>query len=321
MKTVRFFAGLVLIASVVTTVSVLPVSAQGGDPPTALEESNCRVPQEFLDYIDDNGGIEIFGYPISNAFRQDGILVQYFQNARIESHPENPVPYKVQLGLLGDELNYRDPAISRPRLLHSRRHFFPETGHIVSYAFLDFFKENGGIHIFGYPITEMHYEEGRIVQYFQRLKLSWYPQDTQSPVHISNLGEVYFETYKDNFPPEAFCGETVPQTNPRIVPQDVDLQIDVKYSVMTKRGEQEVSVLVRDGSGNALSDIEVRVSLKDESGRTLSSVEGATTNDKGFAEVSLPVEGASRGDNVTAEATINYGNEVTSNEIVFLIWW
>lgn len=321
MKAVKVCVCVIFAVCVTIALGVVPAIAQDGDEPSAFEDNGCRVPQEFRDFVESHGGIEIFGYPISNPFRQKGVLVQYFQNARIESHPNNPDPYKVQLGLLGDELNYRDDSINRPRLLSARRHYFPETGHVVSYAFLDFFKDKGGIDVFGYPITEMHYEDGRIVQYFQRLKMEWHPTDTRQPVHVGNMGEIYFDAYRENFPDRAFCDEGGPPTSPRIMAQELELEIDVKYPVMTKRTKQEVSVLVKDGNGSAISGVDVQVSLIGPSGKILSLVTDAPTNERGLARVTLPVEGASRGDNVTAEAVVIYEGIEASKEIVFLVWW
>ncbi|HJZ47853.1 MAG TPA: VanW family protein [Roseiflexaceae bacterium] len=57
-----------------------------------------------------NGQIAVFGYPISEEFHEvnqiDGkiYLVQYFERARFEYHPEHAgTPYEVLLGQLGDE--------------------------------------------------------------------------------------------------------------------------------------------------------------------------------------------------------------------------
>jgi DMSO/TMAO reductase YedYZ molybdopterin-dependent catalytic subunit len=49
------------------------------------------------------GGLMIYGYPISEAFEEDGLTVQYFERARFEHHPANAAPYDVLLGLLGYE--------------------------------------------------------------------------------------------------------------------------------------------------------------------------------------------------------------------------
>jgi len=58
----------------------------------------------FLEFFDTRGGLSIFGYPQTEVFYEEriGLWVQYFDNARMEWHPENPDPYKVQLGLLGE---------------------------------------------------------------------------------------------------------------------------------------------------------------------------------------------------------------------------
>ncbi|HEU5318565.1 MAG TPA: hypothetical protein VFX49_20800 [Chloroflexota bacterium] len=62
----------------------------------------------FLRFFDARGGLESFGYPISEElYGENGwpFAVQYFQRARLEYHPELAgTPYEVQLGLLGDEV-------------------------------------------------------------------------------------------------------------------------------------------------------------------------------------------------------------------------
>ena len=83
---------------------------------------NCRYFPEtqhivhgvFLEYFENNGGLEAFGYPISELFRDfndDGsgraYTMQWFQRARLEHHPE--VGQRIiLLGLLGlEELDNR----------------------------------------------------------------------------------------------------------------------------------------------------------------------------------------------------------------------
>jgi N-acetylmuramoyl-L-alanine amidase len=59
----------------------------------------------FLRYFDTRGGLDVFGYPISEELQENGFTVQYFQRARFEYHPEHAgTPYEVELGLLGDQL-------------------------------------------------------------------------------------------------------------------------------------------------------------------------------------------------------------------------
>jgi hypothetical protein len=64
---------------------------------------------QFLTYWSKNGGLERFGYPISEQFVEDlptySGTVQYFERRRLEIHPENAgTPYEVLLGLLGRDV-------------------------------------------------------------------------------------------------------------------------------------------------------------------------------------------------------------------------
>lgn len=61
----------------------------------------------FWRYMRERGGLDSFGYPISEElYGEQGwpYAVQYFQRARLEYHPEHAgTPWEVELGLLGDE--------------------------------------------------------------------------------------------------------------------------------------------------------------------------------------------------------------------------
>ncbi|WJW70111.1 hypothetical protein OZ401_004614 (plasmid) [Candidatus Chlorohelix allophototropha] len=64
----------------------------------------------FLKYWQDNGGLERFGYPISEYRREldpetgKPFMMQWFERARFEYHPENQKPYDILLGLLGKQI-------------------------------------------------------------------------------------------------------------------------------------------------------------------------------------------------------------------------
>ena len=70
-------------------------------------QTGKRLGGLFLDYWQKNGGQAVFGYPISDQFREKSdangqpYTVQYFQNAELELHPENPPAYIVLLSQLG----------------------------------------------------------------------------------------------------------------------------------------------------------------------------------------------------------------------------
>ena len=66
-----------------------------------FQETGKQVCYAFLDYFEANGGAARFGYPISNFETQEELIVQYFQRARFEWHPELPAGYHVRLTDLG----------------------------------------------------------------------------------------------------------------------------------------------------------------------------------------------------------------------------
>ena len=62
--------------------------------------------------------------------------------------------------------------------------YFPETGHNVGGAFLNFFIEHGGLELFGMPRTEELLEDGRTVQYFQRARLEFAVDKAGTPYEV-----------------------------------------------------------------------------------------------------------------------------------------
>jgi hypothetical protein len=65
------------------------------------EETGFQVCYSFLTFFDANGGVKQFGYPISPLEDHDGRMVQYFERARMEWHPEFPSGHRIVLANLG----------------------------------------------------------------------------------------------------------------------------------------------------------------------------------------------------------------------------
>ena len=80
-----------------------PVAAQGE---ACFAETGQCVQDPFLTYWRTHGGLAIHGFPLSTASPEkleDGktYLVQHFERARFELHPELPPEFYVSLTLLG----------------------------------------------------------------------------------------------------------------------------------------------------------------------------------------------------------------------------
>jgi photosystem II stability/assembly factor-like uncharacterized protein len=77
-----------------------------------VPQTRHSLGKPFLDFWQKHGGAAVFGYPISEVVQEENgdgtgtaYVTQYFQNARLEYHPEaKDARFSVQLGLLGDQL-------------------------------------------------------------------------------------------------------------------------------------------------------------------------------------------------------------------------
>ena len=170
----------------------------------------------FLEYWQKNGGVTIFGNPITAEFDEQSLTdgntyrVQYLERHRFEMHPEKQSPYGILLGLLGTETI---PAGSKqPRAqpdASASCAWFESTGHNICGRFLEYWKQNGGVTIFGYPITEEFQmqigDRQMTVQYFERARMELHPEN-QRPydVLLGLLGnEALQARYNGQLPPEA----------------------------------------------------------------------------------------------------------------------
>lgn len=130
----------------------------------------------FLDFWRTHGQNVIFGYPLTEEIVENGRVVQYFERARLEHHPELVgTEWEVQSGLLGQELTNLQSLVGvvgqQNQVLEVKS---PE---ILFGKFGAFWHRWGGISIFGNPISTEFEQDGRTVQYFERAKFVFYPED------------------------------------------------------------------------------------------------------------------------------------------------
>jgi hypothetical protein len=149
--------------------SVLP-----GSQTYTAEESYGIAPQ-FYRYWLLEGGLELYGYPIAPPEENNGKIVQYFERARMEYDVSAPETQTIALGLLGREItaNRTNELFFRPvaTLKSDSIWYLEETGHTLGGAFLSYWFSQGGLAVFGYPISEPFVERGQVVQYFERTRL------------------------------------------------------------------------------------------------------------------------------------------------------
>ena len=166
------------------------------------EEVRCYVASghtirgEFLRTYDALGGQLSLGYPITEPLIQEGRVVQYFEYARLEDHPDNPDGPVVKLSMLGERLGRRQPPLDTRTVPPSGTpsvRYYSQTGHSLNGAFLDFFDLHGGLRRFGFPISEPALVDGQLVQDFQHIRLIWHARPEEGHnVTMEKSGYVYF---------------------------------------------------------------------------------------------------------------------------------
>ncbi len=166
----------------------------GGAPTReCFAETGHCVQGRFLAYWRAHGGLALNGLPLTEErveTLEDGrdYTVQYFERTRLEYHPENPAPYDVLLGQFGRRIHPADPAA--PPLPDAV--YFDATGHNLWRGFLAYWRANGGLEQFGYPISEEIRETigGRAytVQYFERARFEYHPEHAGTPYEVQ-LGQ------------------------------------------------------------------------------------------------------------------------------------
>jgi hypothetical protein len=178
------------------------------DPPVQpggeyFRSTGHSVRGSFLDYWNRNGGLERFGYPLTEelivplANHGRPHVVQYFERARFEHFPGTPS--EVSLSRLGDAALQRQGIDwqSLPRVYEAPEEcrYFTEVGHAVCPPFLDVWEQYGGMVGLGMPLTEafgtVHPDtnEPYIVQHYERARLEY--KQEQDRFEFGMIGREY----------------------------------------------------------------------------------------------------------------------------------
>ncbi len=197
------------------------MSAAQSTADRCFPETGYCISGRFRVYWEANGGLPVFGYPISGASYErnpatgDMRLTQWFERVRFELHPENAPPYDVLLGRLGVDLLQQygsnwwtlPPGQAREGCL-----YFEATRHALCEPFLSTWHVYGleldgvpgksyeeSLALFGAPISEPRWElhggtqaSVRLTQWFERARFEWHSELAQ--VLMGHLGAELYAT-------------------------------------------------------------------------------------------------------------------------------
>ena len=283
-------------------------------------ETEFAVSGEFLRFFNIHGGLEVFGYPISAPFNERGVLVQYFQKGRMEWRATGQDSGEVTLGNLGEELGFARPRVAPPPLsIH--RVYYEETGHSVAHMFLRYFRDRGGVALFGYPISGMALENQKVVQYFQRAKLIWDPGTAE--LTVGNLGALYVRAHRSNLPYDAFT--PLPYRYGDHIPQELRVLLGASQSIVDAGEDMTVTVVVLDPRANApLADVTVRFTMDRLDASAALDVAPWTytvnTDQGGKAVIDVPLDSVEPGTWGVLTVSSSLGPAYSEAKQLFLVW-
>ena len=221
-----------ILTAVLVALTLVPVGAHPALARRCFEVpgiGNC-IDGRIEEYWAQNGGLPVFGYPISPAgsrqTAEGSFSSQSFERNRLELHPENAAPYDVLLGRLGDE-RLRQLGRDWQTLPKGRQTadclWFPQTEHSVcdqepGIGFKTYWSTHGladpqlnaygrSLALFGLPLSEPAQETNAtgdtvLVQWFERARFEYHPgQPREFKVLLGLLGN---ETEQPTPPPSGW---------------------------------------------------------------------------------------------------------------------
>jgi len=299
--------------------------AQDGPGDRYFDEMGHSVAEEIWPFFKANGGLRVFGFPITEFITsdKDGMQVQYFQNGRVEIDPDSgeirPSPLPVDL-----YLEKSQPPIPADQVATGAGvQYFEATGHSVRLAFLDFYNRYGGPGLFGYPVTELLDEGDQLKQYFERAIFHWRPDMPDGHrVQLEQLGYLQFEGNDEDL---FYLRPVLPESDkpgeiPTVRVLDIRVSATVQTPVMERAGGvQKVYIFVHDQLDRPVMGVQVDVSIVLPEGYKDRSL--ASTDENGLVVFTIDIPELDPGETVPIKVSATFKELWRGTACSFRVWW
>ena len=293
------------------------VNAQSSDS-IYVSETGHWIWGDFLHlYNSSSDPLLLFGYPITDDFTDplSDTRVQYFQKVRFDLVDTNQ-GQKVQIAPLG-YLMYRPGAPLAEIVQEGPTCRSFESGFSVCYAFLQFYDANNGPVFFGDPISSVEIIDGRYMQYFENVRMEWWPdRPSGQRVVLTDLGRLYFDKYVGN--PELLKAE--PQANSAGDLIKPIARTFVLHSLIGAGESQTIYVIAQDQYLRPLDGAQVGVTLIFPDG-TSEFYRLNETNEFGISQFTFNVANLPARSMVSVKAEITLRGETAAGISWFRLWW
>lgn len=285
-------------------------------------ETGHTLDPVFETFFDGHGAEFILGHPITESYVDpySGFLVQYFENARLEYAPDSSGELAIRLTGLGVLLGGWDLPIEGERFPIGNNpgcHYYADSGHQVCHAFLDFYETHGEQSVFGMPITELRFESGRMVQYFQDFRLDWYPEETDGKrIRVAPLGTEHFDRMGY---PLSLLEPIVPGDLENYPVLDIRLSSSVLKPLIGTDEIQQVYLVVSDQNRQPVEGAAALLTIYSPEGMRFRMM--PITDSNGVTQIDIPLEGSIPGSRISLEYTVVYESLSELTRDSFYIWY
>jgi hypothetical protein len=257
----------------------------------------------------------VFGYPITEQITsKDGKTVQYFQRARFELRADWPENQRVQMTSLGQALY---SPVGQLEINNSSGCEVFTTGYRVCFAFLDFYRANGGLAQFGNPISPFEFHDNLIVQYFEKSRFEWRADRPEGQrVVLTDLGRLYFDRLGED---QALLRSVSPLDATINAVLSIKVRAFVSKSVTTSSGQQTVHVIVQSQTLQAVSNATGKATIHWPDGRTEEYF--FTTNSSGVGSVTFNFADQKGGELVPIDIVVTYQRLAGTTRTSFRVWF
>ena len=185
----------VVLAALLLSVVVPSSRSVFAQSERCFTETNQCISGVIRQYWESNGGLPVFGYPITALTTEtnaDGFTgpTQWFERDRLEDHSAEG--QGVLAGRLGAQKLAAEgrpwETLAKVTLAAQGCRYFSETGHSLCPPFRAYWESNGGLARFGFPISEPVVEQNAAgftgtFQWFERRRMEAHPEN-QPPFNI-----------------------------------------------------------------------------------------------------------------------------------------
>lgn len=282
-----------------------------------------EVAEPFRDYYNAKGGALVLGTAITPELIEDGIRVQYFQNVRLEYHPQLPRGEQIIPSSIGVNIGGNSTPCIQPLDVAPNAYYFG--CHSVRQEFLWFFNQQGGLQFFGYPISEMYISGTQLIQHFERASIVWNKSKAvEYQFGLVNLGSQWCAINKrclsEKIPGSVVTATpTLTPTLPAPSPKGLALRASPEFPLLDiKTQRQTLRAWVTDHSGTPLAGIVVSflVQYAVNSERYLTN----PSDRNGYAYVLLAVKPYKPGDFILYKASASQNGVTVSDHGSFMVF-